>query len=150
MTNMDIGEAMGKAKDAAAAGASKAGAQAQKGAAVAWEDILAAGKKVGDLMRVVRGYSADDLLGAIGLYRRRGILPMLGAFTAGVTVGVGAGLLFAPKSGAEMRALINDMSKKLMSNARTEISETSEKVAKVAKKFSDTTRAEPGNGGYVS
>jgi len=75
---------------------------------------------------------------------------MLGAFTAGMTVGVGAGLLFAPKSGADMRALINDMSKKLMSNARSELSETSDKVAKVAKKFSDSTRSTPENGGYVS
>lgn len=49
----------------------------------------------------------DDLLGALGLQSRRGpadvLLPAVGAFTVGLLVGAGLGLLLAPKPGPQLR-----------------------------------------------
>jgi hypothetical protein len=50
----------------------------------------------------------DDLLNLIGLETRRDtadyLLPALGAFTVGVLLGVGVGLMLAPKPGNELRS----------------------------------------------
>ena len=58
-------------------------------------------------LRDVSNVSKDDLLNAIGLETRRTatdyVLPALGVFGAGLLVGAGLGLLFAPKSGKELR-----------------------------------------------
>ena len=49
----------------------------------------------------------DALLGLIGLETRREpsdvLLPALGAFTVGVLVGAGIGLLLAPRPGTQLR-----------------------------------------------
>ncbi len=49
----------------------------------------------------------DDLLQLIGLETRKDatdyLLPALGAFTVGVLLGVGVGLMLAPKPGNELR-----------------------------------------------
>lgn len=49
----------------------------------------------------------DDLLNLIGLETKREttdwMLPALGAFSVGLLVGAGLGLLMAPKPGAELR-----------------------------------------------
>ena len=53
------------------------------------------------------GLSTDDVLGALGLERRRAardvILPTAGIFVAGLMVGAGVALLIAPRSGQETR-----------------------------------------------
>jgi hypothetical protein len=50
----------------------------------------------------------DDLLNLIGLETRKdatdNLLPALGAFTVGVLLGVGVGLMLAPKPGNELRS----------------------------------------------
>jgi hypothetical protein len=50
----------------------------------------------------------DDLLELIGLETRKGptdwLLPALGAFSVGMLVGAGLGLLMAPKPGRELRS----------------------------------------------
>ena len=49
----------------------------------------------------------DDVLGLLGLESKKGptdwLLPTLSAFSVGLLVGAGLGLLMAPKSGAELR-----------------------------------------------
>lgn len=49
----------------------------------------------------------DDVLELIGLETRKDptdwLLPTLGAFSVGLLVGAGLGLLMAPKAGAELR-----------------------------------------------
>lgn len=73
----------------------------------------------------------DDLLNLIGLETRKDttdyLLPALGAFTVGVLLGVGVGLMLAPKPGNELR---NDLRNRLQSaqdtlaSAGTQRSET--------------------------
>lgn len=59
------------------------------------------------LRRNLPDVDADDLLERIGLERRRSttetLLPALGLFGAGVLLGVGLGMMLAPKSGAALR-----------------------------------------------
>ena len=56
----------------------------------------------------------DDLLNLIGLETRKGpsdwLLPTIGAFSVGLLVGAGIGLLLAPKPGNE---LLNDLRTRL-------------------------------------
>lgn len=58
----------------------------------------------------------DDLLHLIGLETRRDtteqLLPVLGAFAAGILVGAGLGLLLAPKPGNQLR---DDLKQRLAS-----------------------------------
>jgi hypothetical protein len=58
-------------------------------------------------MKGLRSVSADDLLGLIGVQRRRGasawLWPALGLFGAGLLAGAGVGLFLAPKSGRQLR-----------------------------------------------
>jgi len=50
----------------------------------------------------------DDVLGAVGLESRRTaadkIVPALAIFGAGVILGVGIGMMMAPKAGSELRS----------------------------------------------
>jgi hypothetical protein len=76
----------------------------------------------------VRSASADDLLAALGLERRRSPIAMIGSTTAvlaaGMIVGAGAALLFAPKSG---RALRNDLRVRA-SDMRERLTEKAEEI----------------------
>jgi hypothetical protein len=68
--------------------------------------------RVNDLKKMDK----DDLLNMIGLETRKEttdyLLPALGAFTAGVLLGVGVGLMLAPKPGNELR---NDLRNRFQS-----------------------------------
>jgi len=54
--------------------------------------------------------TTDDVLARLGLQTRRTttdfLLPALGVFGAGMMLGAGLGLLFAPRTGSEIRAEI--------------------------------------------
>jgi gas vesicle protein len=62
---------------------------------------------VSDKLGAMRGVGVDDILAALGLERRRtfttSMIPIASGFAAGALVGAGLALLFAPKSGREMR-----------------------------------------------
>ncbi|MFL5349936.1 MAG: hypothetical protein ACJ8AT_34600 [Hyalangium sp.] len=62
----------------------------------------------------------DDLLHLIGLETRKDtadyLLPALGAFTVGVLLGVGVGLMLAPKPGNELR---NDLRNRFQTGQET-------------------------------
>jgi hypothetical protein len=59
-------------------------------------------------LRDLKKLEKDDLLNLIGLETRKDtadyLLPALGAFTVGVLLGVGVGVLLAPKPGQELRS----------------------------------------------
>ncbi|MBL9038455.1 MAG: YtxH domain-containing protein [Archangium sp.] len=61
-----------------------------------------------DLKKRLLELEKDDLLEAVGLESRRStaerMVPALALFGAGVLVGVGLGLLLAPKAGRELRS----------------------------------------------
>jgi len=58
-------------------------------------------------LKTLRNMDKDDLLNLVGLESRRtmadAVVPTLTAFSVGVLVGVGIGLLLAPKPGSELR-----------------------------------------------
>ena len=54
----------------------------------------------------LRGLGIVDALGWVGLQRRRGPASSLVTFGAGFLAGAATGVLFAPFSGAELRAMI--------------------------------------------
>jgi hypothetical protein len=62
---------------------------------------------VKDKLDAVRGLSSEDVLGSLGMQRKRStlemVLPAAGIFAAGILVGSGVALLLAPKSGRELR-----------------------------------------------
>ncbi len=62
---------------------------------------------VADKFNAVRGITADDVLAALGLQRRRttaaSMLPLATGFAAGALAGAAVAFLFAPKPGHEMR-----------------------------------------------
>jgi len=58
------------------------------------------------IVSMLRNLDLDDGLGFIGLARRRSMLGSFAMFSAGLAVGAGAGMLFAPMSGADLRRAI--------------------------------------------
>jgi hypothetical protein len=54
-------------------------------------------------MREAEGQGVDRLLQRLGLQRRGGVTQPMAFFAAGAIFGAGAGLLFAPTSGSELR-----------------------------------------------
>ncbi|HET9450603.1 MAG TPA: YtxH domain-containing protein [Aggregicoccus sp.] len=58
-------------------------------------------------LKQLQNLDKDRLLELLGLETRRGpsdvLLPALGAFTVGMLVGAGIGLLLAPKPGTQLR-----------------------------------------------
>jgi hypothetical protein len=73
----------------------------------------------------------DDVLHLIGLETRKDttdyLLPALGAFTVGVLLGVGVGLMLAPKPGNELRSDLRNRlqsAQDTLTNAAAQRSET--------------------------
>jgi len=60
-----------------------------------------------DAFKTLKNLDKDDILAALGLQSSKSaaeyVLPVLGIFSAGILVGIGVGLLAAPKAGEELR-----------------------------------------------
>lgn len=80
----------------------------------------------------LRNISKEDILGALGLQSKSSgfayALPAVGIFAAGVLVGVGLGMLFAPKAGTELREDLQDQYNKALDLARQQFSTMTDKV----------------------
>jgi hypothetical protein len=67
--------------------------------------------------KAISNVTAEDMLRALGLEKRRTLLdhliPAIGYIAVGVIVGTGVGLLVAPKSGREMRRDVTAKASKL-------------------------------------
>ena len=69
-------------------------------------------KSVVEVVTLLRSIGADQVLGKIGLSRRRTPLASLGIFATGLAVGAGLGMLFAPRSGRQTRSFMRDQLQK--------------------------------------
>lgn len=69
-------------------------------------------KSVVEVVALLRSLGADQVLGKIGLSRRRTPLVSLGVFATGLALGAGLGLLFAPRSGRKTRRFMRDQLRK--------------------------------------
>ena len=94
---------------------------------------------VRDIMDRAQGAAqlkADDLLDAMGLQRKTSvgeqILMTVGIFGAGLLVGAGLGILFAPKSGRELRSDIGNRVGDVTQRAREVGTRVSEKLGRTA------------------
>ncbi len=65
-------------------------------------------RAIGPVVTLARLAGLRNPLSWVGLARRRGPLATLSLFGAGLAVGAGAGLLYAPRSGPELRRAIVD------------------------------------------
>ena len=69
------------------------------------------------LVKAFRDFEANDLLGLVGIQRRRSaaeaILPVAGLVSLGAIVGAGAALLLAPMTGHDLRQRLSDRVDKL-------------------------------------
>jgi len=63
-------------------------------------------KVVTGVVTMLRALGVDDALGWVGLSRRRSPIVSASIFGAGVALGAGVGVLFAPMSGLELRRAI--------------------------------------------
>lgn len=81
------------------------------------------------IARTVTGIELDDVLGTVGLSRRRShFLENLGLVAAGAIVGAGAAILFAPSSGTETRRRLGEEASKLGSAAMDAVKEQKEEA----------------------
>lgn len=69
-------------------------------------------KSVVEVVTLLRSIGADQVLGKIGLSRRRTPLLSLGVFATGLALGAGLGMLFAPRSGRQTRSFLRDQLQK--------------------------------------
>ncbi|EYF07536.1 YtxH domain-containing protein [Chondromyces apiculatus] len=118
-----------------------------KGVSVALKGVTAAA----GVLAAVRHFSADDGLAWFGLARRRSPLQsvaLVGAgVIAGVGIGAGLGLLFAPRPGAETRRALRQQSEKiqgdaknLLAQASTEVKAVGETVQQNVQQFAEKAR----------
>jgi len=83
------------------------------------------------IARSVSGIELEDVLGTVGLSRRRShFLENLGLVAAGAIVGAGAAILFAPSSGRETRRLLSDEASRLGHAAMDAVKEQKEEAMK--------------------
>lgn len=88
---------------------------------VSGDDLRAFGERVrdmkGDDVRKYAVHLSDDALDRIGLVRKSQVsgatLPVIGGLGAGILVGAGLALLFAPQAGSETRAKIGERVEKI-------------------------------------
>lgn len=100
-------------------GSARDGAEhAATSARTTWFDGI---KAVTGMVSMLRGLQADDALGMVGLSRRRSPVAAMGIFSAGVVVGAGAALLFAPMAGTETRRRLMSAFSGLKGDAKSTI-----------------------------
>ncbi len=94
-------------------------------------------RAVSGILSMLRGLDSNDALGWVGLARRRSPLVMMAIFGAGFAVGAGAGVLFAPTSGKDLRGAILKGWKGLMSDAKNVAERAGDEVVKIEHKAED-------------
>ena len=115
-------------------------------AATTTRSVLLEGfKAVSGVVTMLRHLDGDDALGWVGLARKSSPLRSLGVFGAGVAVGAGLGMVFAPMSGAKLRRTLlsrltdaADEAKETVEHAGAQVSEkVTQQVSQVEDKAKD-------------
>lgn len=127
--NTEATQAVSTAKHAV--GSAKAGAtDAVASARTTWFDGV---KAVAGVVAMLRGFQTNDALGWVGLSRRRSPVAAMGLFGAGMFVGAGAALLFAPLSGEETRRRIMNGLSGLKGDAKSTLDSVGAEITSDAK-----------------
>ena len=75
-----------------------------------------------NLRNTLSSFDRDDVLDTLGLERKHSaaeqVMPALAIFGAGVLVGVGLGMIFAPRAGSELRGELQSQFKKVEQRVR--------------------------------
>ncbi len=99
------------------------------------------------LINNIQGVGIDDVLGSVGLERRRSamdkILPALGYIGLGTVIGAGAALLLAPSSGKELRAKVQNQ----LEDAKTRVDNGLRSVEARAESAAQDVMMRSNNGG---
>jgi gas vesicle protein len=131
--NTEATHAVGTAKnamDSARDGADHAVSSAR----TTWLDGV---KAVTGMVAMIRGLQADDALGWVGLSRRRSPVAAIGIFSAGMVLGAGAALLFAPMSGEETRKRILGGFSGVKGEVKSDAAAVGHKVEEIASQAKD-------------
>lgn len=99
--------------------------------------LISAIKSVAEVVTVLRGLGADEVLRKIGLMRGRTPLASLGLFATGVAVGAGLGVMFAPMTGQEARNYMRDRLRDIRSDVKTSTVAAVEQVEDKAEEVLD-------------
>jgi len=110
-----------------------------------FQDVVS--EKIGSM----RAISADDVLAALGLQRRRSfatsMLPIASGFAAGALAGAAVALLFAPKEGKEIRRQIagtaSDVTRRVGQAADDMINEVKNALPLATEKMEKAEKEEP-------
>jgi hypothetical protein len=85
------------------------------------------------LGRDVRGVELNDVLGIVGLARRRSyVVQNLALLGVGAAVGAGVALLLAPASGSETRKRLTQGAEKLTDQAAEKLQQAQDEVANLS------------------
>lgn len=90
---------------------------------------------VSGIVSMLRGLDSNDALGWVGLARRRSPFFSMAIFSAGFAVGAGAGVLFAPTSGKQLRGSILKGWKGLMNDAKDVAERAETEAVKIEQKI---------------
>lgn len=110
---------------------------------------------VKDRLSSLQNLSADDVLGVLGLARKRtpfedALVPSLAIFAAGAFVGAAAALLLAPKAGPQLRRELTegarDLSQRLTSSATNMV----EGVREALPSFGDNDKTAGANANHTA
>lgn len=99
--------------------------------------LLDGAHTVSGIISMLRGIDSNDALGWVGLARRRSPVFTMAIFSAGFAVGAGAGVLFAPTSGKDLRGAILKAWKGLMTDAKGAAESAASEVVKIEHKAED-------------
>lgn len=100
---------------------------------------------VRDRLNTLQNLSADDVLGVLGLQRRRSaiddmLVPSLAIFAAGAFVGAATALLLAPKPGPQLRRELSEGARDLSQRLTTSAGNLVEGVREALPSFGDNDK----------
>jgi len=103
-------------------------------------------------LSTLQNLSADDVLGVLGLQRRRSALddmlvPSLAIFAAGAVVGAATALLLAPKAGPQLRRELSEGARDLSQRFTASASNMVDGVREALPSFGDNDKPTAATGG---